>query len=298
MAFRVRAARPQDRAQWCELTGRAGPEAEAAWWDSHEKDPSWRLLIAENGRLVGKTAARLLPGYGVQIATPRVRKGVPVEAVAKALLESALLLRQEGPYPMFEFKVSDRAAEVEQLRRAAESLSFGVSEERVVVERPLANLQRTNVPFACRTLTESGDELFFPVFQKADRDRVKRGPGYRAEAEWAHVKTLPGFDPAWAYLATKAGDPLGYAVTNLLPGPTPEDAVGMISYIGILPERRGQGHGAALHAFALSALRRRGAAMYRDIVDAGNGAMRAVVRKNGCREIGKEWIYRRATPAA
>lgn len=297
MAFRVRAARPQDRAQWCELTGRAGPDAEAAWWDAHEKDPSWRLLIAENGKLVGKTAARLIPGYGVQVAMPRVKKGAPVEEVARALLESALTLRQEGPYPMFEFKLNDRTQDLEHLRKAAEGLGFGVSEERFVVERPLANLQRANVPFACRTLTELGDEVFLPVFQKADKDRVKRAANYRPEDEWAHVKSLPGFDPDWAYLATKAGEPIGYAITNLLGGPSPEDSIGVMSYVGILPEKRGQGHGTALVAYALSALRRRGATLYRDVVPAGNAAMRHVLAKNGCREVGREWIYRRAVAA-
>lgn len=297
MAFRVRAARPQDRAQWCELTGRAGPDAEAAWWDAHEKDPSWRLLIAENGKMVGKTAARLIPGYGVQVATPRVRKGTPVEPVAKALLESALTLRQEGPYPMFEFKVSDKTQDIDQLRKAAEALGFGVSEERFVFERPLANLMRANVPFACRTLTEVGDEVFFPVFQKADKDRPGRPKSATAQDEWARLKSLPGFDPAHAYLATKAGEPIGYAVTNVLPGPSPEDTLGGISAFGILPEKRTQGFGTALHMFAMSALRRRGAGFYRDVIPATNPAALALLRKNGCRESGREWIYRRAVAA-
>ncbi|MHB8584354.1 MAG: GNAT family N-acetyltransferase [Thermoplasmatota archaeon] len=295
MNVHVRAARPSDRDAWCELAGRAGVEAEAVWWDTHVGDPNWRLFVAENGRVVGKTAARLVPGQGVQVAPPRIRKGSPVGPVATALLEGTLHLRQEGPYSRFDFKITDRSPDVDQLRRAAEALGFGVAEEQVLVERPLETLRRESMPFATRTLAEVGDDAFFPIFQRADADRTVRPAGYRAEAEWAHLKTLPGFDMQYAILATKGGESLGYAVTNLLPGTEPQS--GAISYMGVLPEKRRQGFGRIIHYAALHALRRRGAVMYRDAVDVRNVGMRAVLRRNDCHEVGHEWIYRRALGA-
>jgi GNAT superfamily N-acetyltransferase len=295
MNLHVRAVRPSDRDAWCELSGRAGPDAEASWWDTHVDDPAWRLFVAENGRVVGKTAAKLVPGQGVIVAPPRIRKGNPVAPVATALLEGALHLRQEGPYPAFDFRITDRATESDALRKAAATLGFSVAEEQILVERPLDTLNRESVPFAVRTLAEVGDEFFVPVFQKADADRMPRPAGYRAELEWQHVRSLPGFDPQWAFLATKAGDPIGYAVTNLLPGTNPQ--AGAVSYLGVLPDKRRQGYGRILHHVALSALRRRGAMVYRDTVDVRNTAMRGVLRKNGCHEIGHEWLYRRAMSA-
>lgn len=281
MGLRVRAARPQDRNAWCELAGRAGPDVEAAWWDAHNADPAWRLLVAENGAVVGKTAARLLPGLGVQVAPPRIRTGSPVAPVATALLESALLLRQEGPYPAFEFKVADSLPHYADLCKAAEGLHFSVHRESVHVERPLTNLERSPpMAFACRTHAELGDTFFLPVVQKA---------GDLAPADWSRILQHPGVDPAWTFLANKTGEALGFVVTAVLPH---DPKVGSVPMLGILPEKRKKGHGALLHRFALDALRRRGATTYRDAVDKRDAAARRLLAKNGCRETGTDRIYR------
>jgi hypothetical protein len=79
-----------------------------------------------------------------------------------------------------------------------------------------------------------------------------------------------------------AGEPLGVSVW----APIEEQRLGVVDFIGLLPEQRGRGLGAAIHAATLRELAASGLTRYRDATHADNLAMQRVFFKHGCQLTG------------
>jgi GNAT superfamily N-acetyltransferase len=72
---------------------------------------------------------------------------------------------------------------------------------------------------------------------------------------------------------------------------------GTIMALAVRPEARGRGLGRALHAHALTVLKREGMTRYVDHVDARSAAMLAICATHGCRVVDRFWQFRMASPA-
>lgn len=92
------------------------------------------------------------------------------------------------------------------------------------------------------------------------------------------------------WFAVSDGEPVG----ALLPQVYPDDPLeGTIFYIGVVPERRGQGFGSRLHQLGLAMLRERGAVRYVGSTDERNLSMLKVFEKAGVRAVRRQTFYHR-----
>lgn len=92
------------------------------------------------------------------------------------------------------------------------------------------------------------------------------GPEYMPE-EWVLVEDDEG--------------PIGVVLPQLFPD---HPAAGTVFYVGVVPARRGQGWGRALHRYGLTRLAALGASEYHGSTDAENAPMRAIFATNGALE--------------
>lgn len=80
------------------------------------------------------------------------------------------------------------------------------------------------------------------------------------------------FDPARWLLVSDAAGPVGV----VLPQPYPDEpGTGSLFYIGVMPDRRGAGHGARLHLLGLHELAARGCTRYVGSTDERPGRSRS-----------------------
>lgn len=91
-------------------------------------------------------------------------------------------------------------------------------------------------------------------------------------------------------------EPVAFACAQV----NPRNGWGRISYVGVVPEARGQGLGAWAHRHGFAMLRAQGATRYEGGTSVANGAMNRLFEKHGCEqfrfEIGWRWEGAPASP--
>ena len=179
-------------------------------------------------------------------------------------------------------------------RTAVEATGFAIARRKVFFDRDLREaLPPVDRGLELRSLAEVGESAL-----RARLVAVARGdPGQEAaadpDAEWRELVDGGGarFDPRSWFVVDDARGPAGV----LLPQPL-DETTGTLSYVGVLPERRREGLGLALHATGLRCLADRGSSRYVGSTDVRNEPMQRVFARNGCRRVGVQGFFRARTP--
>lgn len=170
---------------------------------------------------------------------------------------------------------------------------------KVFVERNLTTLGDSPDPVTARWSLASLADVGIPAFAGAllvasQGDPFETSTADTAVADLQHLIDLAGdaFDPAQWVLASDNHGPIG----AVLPQRHPDvPSQGTIYYLGVIPERRSQGHGARLHLLGLQRLRRLGVERYVGSTDQQNTVMLQVFRQNGTQASRTQTFY---TPTA
>lgn len=242
-------------------------------------------LEARDGeRVVARLSIRV-PTPGLYLAgrfecEPGVEPRVAYDAFAAAVLPVA------GP-DGGEVLVVERP-ENDVWRAALEARGFAVVRRKAFVERSLLGAL-PDVPdgFTLRSLAEAGQAPFIARRQEAsqgDPFEERRGRVRDLAGEWRELVAIPGdaFDPTRWFLVDDAQGPVGIVL------PQANAKTGTFYYVGVVPPRRGQGLGGAIHALGLRLLADAGLERYVGSTDVRNAAMLAVFARNGCPVDGTE----------
>lgn len=162
------------------------------------------------------------------------------------------------------------------------ALRHNAAVDKIVARRRLNPPEPLPTGWRLASLDELGEEVFVGELLRASAG----DPFHTSTAETAHddfreLVEAAGdrFDPRCWYVASDADGVIGV----VLPQPFPDDpSVGTLLYLGVAPERRGQGLGRQLHWLGLSELSRRGARSYVGSTAPANAAMVAIFTANGC----------------
>jgi RimJ/RimL family protein N-acetyltransferase len=116
--------------------------------------------------------------------------------------------------------------------------------------------------------------------EASEGDPFEEGPR-DPEREWRELVAHVGdaFDRTLWRIALVDGVAVGVVLPTVFQR---KDAVGTLSYIGIVPEHRRRGLGRALHASGLRLLAAAGARRYAGSTDLRNAPMARIFEKNGC----------------
>jgi len=141
-------------------------------------------------------------------------------------------------------------------------------------QRPVLGLDA----FARAMLAAGEGDAFSTTTPETASDDVTELVAYAGDA----------FDPARWLLVSDAAGPVGV----VLPQPYPDEpGTGSLFYIGVMPDRRGAGHGARLHLLGLHELAARGCTRYVGSTDERNPAMVRIFERNGARATGTQSFY-------
>ena len=91
------------------------------------------------------------------------------------------------------------------------------------------------------------------------------------------------------YYFLKENELVGISIPHIEMGTVDE---GRMFYFGIVPEKRGQGLGVAIHKLALEKIKKMNASHYVGSTDESNEQMIKIFQKNGCKLRNKKGIYR------
>ncbi|MEO7587410.1 MAG: GNAT family N-acetyltransferase [Arachnia sp.] len=157
--------------------------------------------------------------------------------------------------------------------------------EKVYVVKDLSNLGAVDFPsWKIQTLAQLGEEAFATRMLEASAgDPFDTSTPESALADLQELEEEAGatFDPSlWVLLSDASGE-----IGVVLPQVSDTDPnCGILSYLAVMPARRGHGLGHQLHQFGLQRLKELGAVNYRGSTDAENAPMLAIFRANGCTE--------------
>lgn len=174
------------------------------------------------------------------------------------------------------------------LTRSAGAPTMGAMTDKIRVERSIAHLPDYEpLPQGWRTtsLAELGEERFAAAMLRASEgDSFDQSTPESALDDLRELIEAagPAFVPERWVVVSDDDSEIGVVLPQTFPD-HPE--VGTIFYLGVVPERRGQGAGRRLHRYGMGRLRAVKAERYVDSTDPRNEAMRAVFRANGCHEV-------------
>ena len=175
---------------------------------------------------------------------------------------------------------------------ALEAAGFHRARRKAFVTRDLtADIPAASPELTLRSLADVGEDAFRARMVEAsegDPYEEREGAARDVAREWAELIEHEGdrFDPSGWYLVDDAAGPVGV----LLPR-ADDAATGTLSYLGIVPSRRGRGLGRLLHAKGLALLAGRGLARYIGSTDVRNAPMLRVFERNGCRVKGTQAYF-------
>lgn len=153
---------------------------------------------------------------------------------------------------------------------------------KVIARRALDGPEPTPSGWTLACLEQVGEQDFNQVMLRASfGDPHDTSTSESAEADFRELVEAAGgqFDPRGWYLVRDDRGDIGVVLPQVFPD---EPTTGTLFYVAVVPERRGEGLGRALHRFGLSELARRAAKTYVGSTDAANEPMIAVFTANGC----------------
>lgn len=153
---------------------------------------------------------------------------------------------------------------------------------KVIARRVLDEPKPTPSGWTLDSLEQVGEQDFNRVMLRAsDGDPYDTSTPESAEADFRELVEAAGgqFDPRGWYLVRDDRGDVGVVLPQVFPD---EPTTGTLFYVAVVPERRGEGLGRALHRFGLSELAKRGAKAYVGSTDATNEPMIAIFTANGC----------------
>jgi mycothiol synthase len=242
-------------------------------------------------RLLGAQVAVPLRGASGLVWPPSVRETSAGPAIADALLQAALAwLRGAGTRFAQALLDPDAAAAAESLTRAG----FRHVTDLYYLQRDLAELPPvpTVAGLRLQTYGDADAALFETTLLRSyhgskdcpELDGLRSGAeildGHRAQGVWR---------PQTWWLALQDNEPAGVCLLTEL-----EDGAGWdLSYLGVVPKRRGRGLGRALTLHALHAARGMGASEVMVAVDARNAPALALYEAAGFERTGTKAVYLR-----
>lgn len=170
---------------------------------------------------------------------------------------------------------------------------------KIFVERDLADLDPTPDPVTVSWTLTSLAELGVVDFAQR-MVRAAEGDPFDVSTPESAADDLQelidgagsNFDPTWWVVASDAGGDIGV----VLPSPSPDaPGEGGLSYVGVVPHRRGEGHGHRLHLLGLQRLHQLGVRRYVGSTDELNVPMLRTFRRNGAVSSHTQTFY--AAPA-
>lgn len=154
---------------------------------------------------------------------------------------------------------------------------------KVVVERDLTELAGDEFAWPSGWTSRSLEELGAAEFAQ-HMVRAAAGDPFDTSTPESALEDLEelmdeckGFDLSeWLLVADPQGE-IGVVLPYLSRG---DPSRGMVAYLGVVPERRGQGNGTTLHAYGLHRLAQLGATRYIGSTDTRNVPMRRIFAAN------------------
>lgn len=142
-------------------------------------------------------------------------------------------------------------------------------------------------PFVFKSLDTLDEDLFKELlYSSAEGDPLlKEISPNNPDGFMEDTKDYPTFNPSHWILAYLENKPVGFILANINPAYRPNVVGGHMEYFSILPEFRKQGFGAQLHYYAMSYLKKLGAAMYDGNTSTENRGMIRLFEKSGCKVI-------------
>ncbi|MCC7136796.1 MAG: GNAT family N-acetyltransferase [Planctomycetes bacterium] len=248
----------------------------------------WTVVADERPR--GRLEGRRYPGGLVVVDRLVVEAGAAPSDVVRALADALAqgLVAREA-----EVLVVERE-ELAPLAVALPAAGLRVRRRKVFVERELSTVRpASEAAFTTRSLADVGEAAFLErltLASEGDPFEAREGVPRDVEREWRDLVASAGprLDPSRWWLADDAAGPVGVVLPQRVNATT-----GTLSYVGVLPARRGRGMGRALHAFGLGCLAAGGLVRYVGSTDVRNAAMRRVFAVNDCPVRGTESYWGR-----
>lgn len=214
------------------------------------------------------------------------------DEAAAALLPEAL--ERAGELGATIVRTRPRAAQLGPLYRAA-LLANGFKEQgqRVEFKTPVDQLPLDDgTPLSWRGLDEAGRDVAAEMLARVavgdpHSDPENEDP-HEAIADWLGAPALT-HGPECVQVGYRDGAPVAFVCAQV----RPDTGWARVSYLGVVPEARGQGLGAWVHRRGFRMLRDQGGKLYHGGTSTANAGMLRLFEKHGCVESDRMFQFER-----
>ena len=255
------------------------------------------LLAERDGAPVGRMESLLLEPHEATLVHPLVADSADFEVVTDALVKEGLRVAAALDVAEIELLIMESMPRSDELRARAAGWGFVPHQSKAFYRAPVADVrwELAALPsgLAFRSATSEDDPRLVAAL-----GRVLRGSWEDDRDPAAHLKSYVTRCRAdgclhvddWETLEDPSG-PLGVVIPALADA---SHEVGTNFYVGLVPEARGRGLGAAIHLRGLATLRDRGAKRFIGSTDLRNTPMRRVFENVGYAQGTQQHILRLA----
>jgi ribosomal protein S18 acetylase RimI-like enzyme len=275
-------------------------ETLAKFWQEGRSSPGQCFLAEDERGIAGRVA------YWSQAWNPRALfifglhlpwKSNYIEVGRKLFGVSMSQMRARGAKSVTHYFYAEYDGHVEERHRLMQALGFEQTQDKIRYLWTGGSLPADADRLVYRNMPEAGEEAFRDAVQgvtvgtldREDQDRVNRLGHEAAAKEYMHLLE-DADDPKHDWWLLGYG-PEGKLVGLVVPQPL-DDEEGTIGYIGVVPDRRGQGYVMDLLVKATRLIQSHGLAKSVAEVDRLNVPMRSALERAGYNETGPLWAYR------
>ena len=249
----IRSIQAEDIAKFQEIGTEEGAKLTLnleKWIDAGRTKLNWCFVIEESGVFVGRVIYGIFEDqpHDIKIWQFKIDKKANdfMRAGTELLKGSVALLKEEG-FKTAEYHLySNLANEFEAYQEVLKSGGFDLTQEKMNFEATEIKRSDKSQRLTYKTLQEVGERAFVKAIEQVtentlDRDDIdsiaQNGAEKAAQIYFDLLKEIEFNDTWWRLAYDSAGELVGLVVPQKF-----DDETGAINYIGVVPNKRGNGY--------------------------------------------------------
>lgn len=249
----IRSIQAEDIAKFQEIGTEEGAKLTLnleKWIDAGRTKLNWCFVIEESGVFVGRVIYGIFEDqpHDIKIWQFKIDKKANdfMRAGTELLKGSVALLKEEG-FKTAEYHLySNLANEFEAYQEVLKSGGFDLTQEKMNFEATEIKRSDKSQRLTYKTLQEVGETAFVKAIEQVtentlDRDDIdsiaQNGAEKAAQIYFDLLKEIEFNDTWWRLAYDSAGELVGLVVPQKF-----DDETGAINYIGVVPNKRGNGY--------------------------------------------------------
>ncbi len=294
--LQIRNMRPGEERKWCLFTNETleNVEDEIRLLEEAGKNGTLNyttMYIAEFNKIwLGKAELLLWNENEAQLLAPIIPQKSEIPIVAKKLARYCIQIIKINNFKNLDCLITNETKHYKLLAIALEKAGFTLQSKRQLVRYNLENFHydKQLERFDYKPIKEINKTIFLELLGKIYNDCLENEKIDLSEEDWDEYLNGTKHNSDMFLIVYHNNKPIGLILTELN---NYDNNVGLIKFLGLIPEKRNKKYGNILYTKALSILKKHNAKEYLGSSDIDNEKMLKIFHYNNCQFLTKQYYY-------